>query len=743
MGIGKTTRRAFLIGSAAIVGGIAIGGYVVSRPAPNPLHPEEGATLNPFVLIDQRGVTIITPRAEMGQGVHSMLAMLVAEEMDLDWQDIRIEHGPPAKAYYNSALLKNALPIHAYAASDLQNTIRDVVGHAGKLLNLQVTGGSTSTVDAWDRFRMAGATAREALKEAAAKQLGVSASALKTENGAVIAPDGTRLPYADLAVAAAEVSPAKPALRTPDQWRYIGKSVPRLDQPAKANGSARFGIDTKLDGMRFATVRINPRLGGKMASYDDSAAAKMAGVEKIIPLEDGVAVVASNTWLAFQAADAVQITWEDAPFPPQQDQIWQGLEAAFDTEANATGREDGDVDSLPAGATMLEAEYRAPFLAHAAMEPMNATAIYKDGSLAIWVGHQAPIAARDMAAAAIGIDSENVAIHTTIMGGAFGRRGEIDVPVYAAKIAAAMPGVPVKMTWTREEDMRHDFYRPATTARYRGAVQDGKAVMVDGKIAGISCAHQAMGRMTGISMGGPDTAMLEGAADQPYAIPNYRIRGYLSDMSVPVGFWRSVGASHNGFQFDCFLDEMAHAAGTDPLTFRLEMARDEHAPSARVIETVRDMSGWTGKTPDGVGRGVAFCMSFGTPVAQVIEVRDEDGLIRISNAWIACDPGIALDPRNIEAQMSGGLIYGLSAAIMGEITFDGGEVDQWNFPDYDAVRMHNVPQIAVQIIEGGGPIAGVGEPGTPPAAAALANALFDLTGKRVRDLPLNKHFDFA
>ncbi|MEC9198834.1 MAG: twin-arginine translocation signal domain-containing protein, partial [Pseudomonadota bacterium] len=245
MGIGKTTRRAFLIGSAAIVGGIAIGGYVVSRPAPNPLEPTEGATLNPFVLIDQRGVTIITPRAEMGQGVHSMLAMLVAEEMDLDWQDIRIEHGPPAKAYYNSALLKNALPIHAYAASDLQNTIRDVVGHAGKLLNLQVTGGSTSTVDAWDRFRMAGATAREALKEAAATQLGVSASDLKTEHGAVIAPDGTRLPYADLAVAAAEVSPAKPALRTPDQWRFIGKSVPRLDQPAKANGSARFGIDTK------------------------------------------------------------------------------------------------------------------------------------------------------------------------------------------------------------------------------------------------------------------------------------------------------------------------------------------------------------------------------------------------------------------------------------------------------------------------------------------------------------------
>jgi isoquinoline 1-oxidoreductase beta subunit len=348
-----------------------------------------------------------------------------------------------------------------------------------------------------------------------------------------------------------------------------------------------------------------------------------------------------------------------------------------------------------------------------------------------------------MAAAAIGIDSENITIHTTIMGGAFGRRGEIDVPVYAAKIAAAMPGVPVKMTWTREEDMRHDFYRPATIARYRGAVQDGKAVMVDGKIAGISCAHQAMARMTGIAMGGPDTAMLEGAADQPYAIPNYRIRGYLSDMAVPVGFWRSVGASHNGFQFDCFLDEMAHAAGTDPLTFRLEMAREEHAPSASVIEAVRDLSGWTGQTPRGVGRGVAFCMSFGTPVAQVIEVRDEDGLIRISNAWIACDPGIALDPRNIEAQMSGGLIYGLSAAIMGEITFDGGEVDQWNFPDYDAVRMHNVPQIAVQIVEGGGRIAGVGEPGTPPAAAALANALFDLTGKRVRELPLNKHFDFV
>lgn len=289
--------------------------------------------------------------------------------------------------------------------------------------------------------------------------------------------------------------------------------------------------------------------------------------------------------------------------------------------------------------------------------------------------------------------------------------------------------------------MTHDFYRPASAARFRGAVKDGKALMLDGRIAGQSPTAQAMKRWIGLPPSGPDAALTDGAFNQPYAIPNYRIRGYAADLQIPVGFWRSVGASINGFFMESFVDELAHAAGADPLEFRLELAREEWAPAAKVLEAVKEMSGWTGTTPEGVGRGVAMTYSFGTPVAQVIEVAEEDGLIRLRKAWIAADLGVALDPRNLESQMSGGMAYGLSAAMFGEITFAGGAAEQVNFPDYDAIRMHTMPQVEVRILEEQTHISGAGEPGTPPAAPALANALFDLTGKRARRLPLIHDFD--
>ena len=740
--VGKILRRTFLIGSTAIVGGVAFGAYVASRPAANPLQAGEGeAALNPFVFIDQNGVTLIAPRAEMGQGVHTTWAALIAEELDVDLDDVTVLHGPPAKAYYNTAMIADALPNKGYDISDFQHNLGEYLGRIGKLIDLQATGGSTSMKDGFVRMREAGASARETLKEAAAQRLGVDRSQLRTEAGHVIAPDDSRISYADLAEDAAGIEPIEAPLRDPSQWRYLGQATPRIDMVGKSTGTAQFGVDVRLPGMKFASVRINPRLGADMVSFDASQARNMPGVEKVIDLGTGIAVVANNTWLASQAADAVDIVWADAPYPADTDGIFAEIAKSFDDAPNSTMRDDGDVTDIPANATRLTAEYKLPYLAHATMEPMNATALYTGTALELWCGNQSPTFQQTRCANIAGLDKEQVTVHTTLMGGGFGRRFELDYASYATRVAMEMQGTPVQVTWSREEDMTHDFYRPGALARFEGAVMDGKAVMMDGQIASQSPTFQLMERASGLPGGGPDKILVDGAFNQPFAIPNYRIRGYVTDMEIPVGPWRSVGASHNGFFHDTFIDEMAHAAGRDPLEFRLELARSEHAPSAGVIEAVRDMSGWTGKTPDGVGRGVGFSYSFGTPVAQVIEVVDEDGTIRINKAWIACDIGLALDPEIVKAQMFGGMIYGLSAAAYEEITFADGEVQQWNFPDYEALRMHTTPEVEVQVLETNNHMGGAGEPGTPPAMPALGNALFDLTGIRARELPLTKTFD--
>ncbi|MGH1577610.1 molybdopterin cofactor-binding domain-containing protein [Planktotalea sp.] len=738
----KIARRTFLIGSAAIVGGVAFGAYKFTRPLVNPLEagPNEAA-LNPFIFIDQDGVTIITPRAEMGQGVHTTLAALAADELDIPWEDVRVLHGPPAAAYYNSAMMGAALPFAEYSKSAFLHSVSNALDETNKLLGIQMTGGSTSMKDGYERLRYAGASARETLKLAAAKALQVSANSLTTKNGRIFAPDGNSVSYSDMATLAAEIDPPQVELRPKSEWKYIGKTMPRVDMLGKSTGTSTFGIDTRLEGMKFATVRMNPRLGAAMKSMDTSAAENMAGVEKIIELDGGYAVVASNTWLAFQAADAVVADWGEAPYPAEQDAIWSAIEQSFDGKANSNMRDDGNTDGVIEGATEISAEYRMPFLAHATMEPMNATALYTGETLEVWCGNQAPTILRSRCAEAVGLTDEQVTLNTALMGGGFGRRTEIDFSVLASKIAKHMKGVPVQVAWTREEDMSHDFFRPAAIGRYKGAVKDGKAMMLDGKIAGPSVSASALPRLMGLAPAGPDKVQVEGAFDQPYKIPNYRISGYVTDMQVPLGFWRSVGNSVNAFMHDSFLDELAHAASADPLQFRLDMMRDEHAPSAAVLEAVGEMSGWNGEKQAGIGRGVAFAHSFGTPVAQVIEVIDEDGSIRINRAWIAADLGTVLDPGNLNAQLYGGMIYGLSAACFGEITFSDGKVEQGNFPDYDALRIHNAPITEVQILQSGGFLGGAGEPGTPPSMSALTNAIFDLTGKRARTLPLMHEFD--
>ncbi len=740
--IGKIARRSFLIGSVAVAGGVAFGVVKARQTPPNPLSPEQGAALNPFVIINADGVTIITPRAEMGQGIHSTLAALVAEELDVAWEDITTLHGPPAQAYYNGALMGAGLPFKDYAVTHTQHSLKQVLSVLPKMMSLQVTGGSTSTVDAFDKMRMAGATARETLKEAAAQRLDIPRDELATEAGHVIAPDGTRLPYSLLAAEAAEIAlPQNIALRPKESWRYLGKSMPRLDIPAKVTGTATFGIDVRVEGMAFAALRRNPALGGTMRSFDPAPAMAMAGVSRVVDLGDGIAVVANNTWTAMQAAEAVTIDWGPSTAPATTEDAFALIAAAFDASPNSTMRDDGAPDQIPAGATEITAEYRLPYLAHATMEPMNATAHMTADGLTVWCGNQAPVIIQNKCAEATGLSPEQVTIHTTLIGGGFGRRGESDYAVYAARLAAAMPGTPVQLTWSREEDMRHDFYRPGAIARFRGAVQDGRAVLLDGQIAAQSTTRQAGQRMTGMSPPGPDKGHVEGAFDQPYAIPNYRICGYLAEMDIPVGFWRAVGNSFNGFFHDTFIDELAHAAGADPLEFRLSMMQGEHAPSAGTLQAARDMADWTGQTPDGVGRGVGFTYSFGCPVAQIVEVVDEEGSIRINRAWIAADVGLALDPGNIRAQLEGGMIFGLSAAAFGQITFADSAVEQGNFPDYDALRLHNSPVIETRILETNRHMSGVGEPGTPPAMPALANALFDLTGTRAHSLPLIGQFN--
>jgi isoquinoline 1-oxidoreductase beta subunit len=742
----KITRRSFLVVGAAVVGGAAFGAYKVAEVPENPLRPAADAIpLNPWVIINADGITVIAPRAEMGQGISTTLAALVAEELDVDWTQVRVLHGPPAQAYYNAGFVDRMSNEPDFLLSQQPKSHNAILAAMPKIFSLQMTGGSTGAIGGFVQMRLAGAGAREALKAAAAKRLGVAPETLKTEGGKVIGEQ--TFTYAELAAEAVDLVPAEVELRDPSTWRLVGKSMPRLDMVAKSTGTETFGVDVVLPGMKFAAVRMNPRRGGAMQSFDPAPALAMPGVEQVIGLGTGIAVVANNTWTAMQAAQAVEVEWGPADYPADTGAMMQRIEAAFATGHDSRLRDDGDVEAELAKGDVIDAEYRIPFLAHASMEPWNATAwVKEDGSVEVWSGNQAPILTRDAVAGALRIDADRVTLHTPVMGGGFGGRTDPVPAVLAARVAAALPGTPVKVTWSREEDMTQDFYRPAAIARITGRIEGGKPTALWGRTSAPSVARNALTRLVGFAPPGPDRGTVEGGFDQPYGLPHYRFDGHTADLSVPLGFWRSVGSSMNAFFLESFIDEMAHAAKADPLAFRLDLMRDTHAPSAALLETVRDMSGWDKLKRPGFGRGVAFSYSFGTPVAEVLEVQDTEAGIRLTRAWIACDPGLAMDPSIIEAQMTGAMVYGLSAAVQGAITFAEQEVVEQNFWDYEPLRMHTTPSFEVRILQNNGTfghIGGVGEPGTPPAAPALANALFDLTGLRARELPLNRSFSFA
>ena len=751
--IGTITRRTFLVASAAIAGGVVFGTYKYKQALPNPLLNSDGAgepdfaSLNPYVKIDQDGVTVITPRAEMGQGIHSTLAMMVAEEMDLDWKTIKTEHGPASNTYYVGIMLE-ALAGHQYDHGTMATQIRSLSHIPAKFLGLQITGGSQSTADGFIKMRSAGASARLALTLAAAQEWGVNATTLKTEDGHVINPaNGEKLAYTELAVKAAAIeAPSDPPLRDPSQWRYIGKSVARIDIPSKVNGTAEFAIDIKQEDMLHATVKMSPRFGAGIKSSDTSKAEAMAGVEKVIKLDNnGFAVIANNTWRAFKAADAIEVEWDTASYPADTAGIMKAYEDSFNTEPNGTFDEKGDVELIfaDAGENLVEAEYRVPHLAHSTMEPMTAVAQVKDGRVDIWTGAQSPTGARDAVMAASGLEASNVHIHTTYLGGGFGRRSETDFAVGAYKIAAQTGGKPVKLTWSREEDMRHDFYRPAAIARFKAVMGDKKPLALDAQIASPSIMLSMSKRAPFPAMG-PDPLIAEGTAGQPDDIENVRIRTYAPELDIPVGFWRSVGASYNGFLHESFMDELAESENIDPIAMRLEMFGDLAPPGNKVVEKVAEMANWKGrKGENGVGRGFAYTLSFGAHTAQIIDVSMTDRGVKIDKVYCAVDVGVAIDPRNIEAQIQSGIIYGLTSAMSGEITFEDGMVVQSNYHDSPAMRIHQAPEIEVAILENNPKIAGVGEPGTPPSIPALANAIYAATGKRIRELPMNKHIDFV
>jgi isoquinoline 1-oxidoreductase subunit beta len=473
---GRIARRSLLVGSLAVAGGVAFGVWRFSRPVANPLQAPGGASLNPFLIIDGGGVTLVVGRAEMGQGTQTTLAALLAEELDLPWEAVRVIHGPASAAYHNAALAEMGLPVADYARSGMQRRVAGAMGTVSHVLGLQITGGSTSIRDGYDTLRRAGASAREALKAAAAERMGVPVETLLTEAGAVVGRDGRRLDYPALAEAAAAVPAPQVEPRPPADWRLLGRSLPRLDMVAKATGTATFGIDIRMPGMKYATVRMNPRLGGAMNGFDPAPALEMRGVERVIDLGTGIAVVARNTWTAIRAAEAVVIDWGPAPYPATTEAIFARIAEAFEGRRNSRLRNDGDVArALDGSAEVIEAEYRLPFLAHATPEPMTATARFTGDALELWTPNQAPLVQARRAAEAVGLSAAQVTVQTPFLGGGFGRRLEADYSVLAARVAREMPGTPVQVTWSREEDMTHDFYRPGVIARLRGAVVGGRA----------------------------------------------------------------------------------------------------------------------------------------------------------------------------------------------------------------------------------------------------------------------------
>ena len=694
------SRREFL----SVSGGVGVG-LVISFALPESGYAAklEGAgsrELSAWIRIGSDDtVHVSVPKLEMGQGVLTSIPMVIAEELEVEWGSVRA-HQAPADARFGR----------------------------------QQTGGSNSIRSGFDEFRRAGAAAREMLIAAACAVWDTPRSQCRAKQGAVIhEPTGRALRYGELAVrASALTAPADPPLKDRSDFRIIGKRLPRLDTPAKTDGSAQFGMDVQIDGLRVAVVERPPSLGATLASFDATKALAVSGVTQVVKIPSGVAVVAKTTWPAMKGRERLEVKWNPGKGAGVSDEsIDAACRAAIKTAAVA--RDDGDVEqALAAAATTVEASYAFPYLSHAAMEPMNCTAHVREGECEIWVPTQTQSGTRDAAAKLTGLPLEKVTVHPTFMGGGFGRRSATDFVEDAVHLSEKV-GAPVQVVYSREDDMRAGYYRPTGYSELSGGLDaEGRPIAWQHRSAVPSIMRDKGWPLKD----GIDRIVLEGAQNVPYAIPNVRVSWADVDLPISTHWWRSVGSSHNAYVTECFFDELCRAGGIDPIEGRLKLL-DAHPRHRRVLRAAADKAGWGTALPEGRARGVAVHASFGSFVAQIAEVSiGKRGLPRVHRVVCAVDCGEVINPDTVEAQMEGAIMFGLSAALHGRMHFSEGRVTSQNFDAYPLLRMKDAPHVETHIVTRGDPLGGVGEPGTPPIAPAVCNALLALTGKPVRRLPI-------
>jgi isoquinoline 1-oxidoreductase beta subunit len=665
---------------------------------------------NAFIRIEKSGdITFIVPQAEMGQGVYTSMSMLIAEELEVDLNQIKVEAAPASNKLYTNPALGE-----------------------------QVTGGSTSVRGFYKPLRVAGATTREVLIGAAAKTWNVDPSSCRAEKGVVIhGASGRKARYGELIEAAASIPvPADVKLKDPKDFKLIGTPAKRVDMVDKTNGRATFGIDIRLPGMKIATVAASPVIGGKLKSVDDSKAKAVKGVRQIVKLDDAVAVVADQMGAAKRGLDALKIEWDEGDNGRVSNATMVADLEQASNNAGVVARNEGNVDTAFAGAAKtLEAVYQLPFLAHATMEPMNTTVHVKKDSCDIWVGTQVQARAQKTAADVTGLPLEKVVIHNQYLGGGFGRRLEVESITQAVQIAKQVDG-PVKVVWTREEDIQHDIYRPYYYDVMRAGLDaSGKPTAFQHRVTGSSIVARWLPPWF---QNGLDPDAVEGAAG-PYNFANVHIDYVRQEppKGLTTTWWRGVGVTHNAFMVESFLDEMATAASQDPVEYR-RVLLDKEPRAKAVLDLVAEKAGWSKPLPKGVGRGVALIFGFGTYMAQVAEVAvAPDGNVKVQRVVCAVDTGVVINPNTVEAQIQSGIIYGLTAALYGEITFKNGRVEQSNFDNYQIVRINEAPVIEVHIVKSSEAPGGIGEPGTSALAPAVANAIFAATGKRLRKMPID------
>ncbi len=717
------SRRRFLAAGVAAGAGLTLGILPMARAAVGESGPGVAGDApdgiaefepNAFLHIGRDDtVTVISKHLEMGQGTYTGLATLVAEELDADWSRVRVEGAPADTSRYRNLFWGQA----------------------------QGTGGSTAIANSWEQMRKAGAVARQMLIGAAAERWRVDPQEIEVESGVVSHPaSGRSARFGELAeAAAAQAVPEQVLLKDPDEFRLIGQRLPRKDSPEKIDGSATFTMDVKLPGLLTAVVVHPPRFGARVRGFDAAAAQAVPGVKRVVQIPSGVAVVAGDFWSAKRGRDALLVDWDESDaFALSSAQI---LDQYRDLAAQpgSVARSDGDANAAMAGAAKaLEAEFSVPFLAHAAMEPMDCVARIDADGCEIWNGEQMQTGDQHAVAAALGIEPEQVRIHMLYAGGSFGRRAnpKADYVLEAVHIAKAMgPGVPVKLIWTREDDMRAGYYRPMYLHRVRAGLDaEGNPLAWEQRIVGQSIIAGTAFE-SALAKDGIDQTSVEGASNLPYAMKNIRVELHSPALPVPVLWWRSVGSTHTAFVVESFIDELASAAGKDPLEFRRALLAG-HPRHLGVLNLAADKAGWGEPLGRGQGRGIAVHESFNSYVAQVAEVTVRRGTIHVDRVVIAVDCGIAVNPDVIEAQMQGGMGFGLAAALASELTFKDGRVEQSNFHDYRVLRMDQMPEVEVHIVSSSEPPTGVGEPATPVIAPAVANAVYAATGQRLRRLPL-------